>query len=93
MFIGACGAGLLCSFCIEWFIRKPLLKWMQLWLTFTSFFALGVLLITQMGNNAHIDAECLLYGEIGFTPLAESIYWGSIEIGSRPLLSMALVTL
>ena len=41
-----------------------------------------------MGNNAHIDAECLLYGEIGFTPLAESIYWGSIEIGSRPLLSM-----
>ena len=94
MFIGACGAGLLCSFCIEWLHKKTPLKMdAALGLTFTSFFALGVLLITQMGNNAHIDAECLLYGEIGFTPLAESIYWGSIEIGSRPLLSIGLVTL
>jgi manganese/zinc/iron transport system permease protein len=94
MFIGACGAGLLCSFCIEWLHKKTPLKMdAALGLTFTSFFALGVLLIAQMGNNAHIDAECLLYGEIGFTPLAESIYWGSIEIGSRPLLSIGIVTL
>ena len=94
MFIGACGAGLLCSFCIEWLAKKTPLKMdAALGLTFTSFFALGVLLITQMGNNAHIDAECLLYGEIGFTPLAESITWGSIEIGSRPLLSIGTVTI
>jgi len=94
MFIGACGAGLLCSFCIEWLHKKTPLKMdAALGLTFTSFFAFGVLLITQLGNNAHIDAECLLYGEIGFTPLAESIYWGSLEIGSRPLLSIGLVTL
>jgi ABC-type Mn2+/Zn2+ transport system permease subunit len=31
MFIGACGAGLLCSFCIEWLHKKTLLKWMRLW--------------------------------------------------------------
>ncbi len=93
MFIGACGAGLLCSYCIEWLHRKTPLKMdAALGLTFTSFFALGVLLITNMGNYAHIDAECLLYGEIGFTPLAENIYLGSFEIGSRPLLSIGVVT-
>ena len=94
MFIGACGAGLLCSFCIEWLAKKTPLKMdAALGLTFTSFFALGVLLITQMGNHAHIDAECLLYGEIGFTPLAENLTWGSLPLGPRPLVTMALVTI
>ena len=94
MFIGACIAGLLCSLCIEWLQKKsPLKADAALGLTFTSFFALGVLLITQMGNNAHIDAECLLYGEIGFTPLAKNLKWGAIELGPRPLATMAMVTL
>ena len=32
MFIGACLAGLLCSFCIEWLHKKtPLSKWMRHW--------------------------------------------------------------
>ena len=93
MFIGACVAGLLCSLCIEWLQKKsPLKADAALGLTFTSFFALGVLLITQMGNHAHIDSECLLYGEIGFTPLSASLTWGSIELGPRPLVTMALVT-
>jgi manganese/zinc/iron transport system permease protein len=94
MFIGACIAGLLCSLCIEWLQKKsPLKADAALGLTFTSFFALGVLLITQMGNNAHIDAECLLYGEIGFTPLAKNLKWGAIELGPRALVTMAMVTL
>jgi manganese/zinc/iron transport system permease protein len=94
MFVGACIAGLLCSFCIEWLQKvSPLKADAALGLTFTSFFALGVLLITQMGNHAHIDSECLLYGEIGFTPLAETINWGSFELGPRPLVTMALVTI
>ena len=94
MFIGACIAGLLCSLCIEWLQKKsPLKADAALGLTFTSFFALGVLLITQMGNNAHIDAECLLYGEIGFTPLAKNLKCGAIELGPRPLVTMTMVTL
>ena len=94
MFVGACGAGLLCSFCIEWLNKKTPLKLdAALGLTFTSFFAIGVLLITQMGSNAHIDAECLLYGEIGFTPISEIIIWKGFEIGSRPLVTMGGVTL
>lgn len=94
MFLGACTAGLLSSWCIEWLHKKTPLKMdAALGLTFTSFFALGIVLITQMGSNSHIDADCLLYGEIGFTPMAESLHWSGHEIGPRPLLTITTITL
>ena len=94
MFLGACIAGLACSFCIEWLQRKTHLKPdAALGLTFTSFFALGILLISQMGHHVHIDAECLLYGEIGMTPLAENIKIGSINFGPRPIFAMLAITI
>ncbi len=94
MFIGACIAGLLCSLCIEWLQKKsPLKSDAALGLTFTSFFALGVLLISQIGHNVHIDSECLLYGEIGFTPLSENFTIGTLELGPRPLVTMSMVAL
>jgi manganese/zinc/iron transport system permease protein len=94
MFFGACLAGLLCSFCIEWLQKKSILKPdAALGLTFTTFFAFGVLLIAVNGSNAHIDAECLLYGEIGLIPLAEDLSFAGIDLGSRPLISMLVVTI
>jgi manganese/zinc/iron transport system permease protein len=94
MFFGACLAGLLCSFCIEWLQKKSILKPdAALGLTFTTFFAFGVLLIAVNGSNAHIDAECLLYGEIGLIPLAEDLSYAGIDLGSRPLISMLVVTI
>lgn len=94
MFFGACIAGLLCSACIEWLQRKSILKPdAALGLTFTSFFALGVLLISLHGSNAHIDPDCLLYGEIGLIPLAENLSIAGFEIGSRPLISMLAITI
>ncbi len=94
MFIGACIAGLLCSLCIEWLQKKsPLKADAALGLTFTSFFALGVLLISKTGQNVHIDSECLLYGEIGFIPLSENFVVGALELGPRPLVTMSMVAL
>ena len=94
MFFGACLAGLLCSACIEWLQRKSILKPdAALGLTFTSFFALGVLLISLHGSNAHIDPDCLLYGEIGLIPLAENLSIAGFDIGSRPLISMLAITI
>ena len=93
MFFGACVAGLLCSFCIEWLQKKSILKPdAALGLTFTTFFAFGALLIAMYGGNTHIDAECLLYGEIGLIPLAENLFIAGIDLGSRPLASMLAVT-
>jgi manganese/zinc/iron transport system permease protein len=94
MFFGACAAGLLCSLCIEWLQKKSILKPdAALGLTFTTFFAFGVLLISLYGGNAHIDPECLLYGEIGLVPLAENLSIAGIGLGSRPLTSMLVVTI
>lgn len=94
MFLGACMAGLLCSFCIEWLQKKSILKPdAALGLTFTSFFAFGVLLISLHGGNAHIDPDCLLYGQIGLVPLSENFSLLGIELGSRPLISMLAITI
>ena len=94
MFIGACFAGLLCSFCIEWLQTKtPLKPDAALGLTFTSFFALGVLAVSQMGHHVHIDAECLLYGEIGMIPLLENISVGSVSFGPYPIGIMVIITI
>lgn len=93
MFLGACVAGMLCTFCIEWLQKKSILKPdAALGVTFTTFFAFGVLLIAMYGGHAHIDPECLLYGEIGLVPLAENLSFAGIELGSRPLISMLAVT-
>jgi len=94
MFFGACVAGLLCSFCIEWLQKKSILKPdAALALTFTTFFAFGILLISVYGGNAHIDPECLLYGEIGLIPLAEDLSIAGIDLGARPIVSMFVVTI
>ena len=92
MFIGACAAGMLCNFCIEWLNKKTPIKLdSAMGLTFTSFFALGIILIAQFANNAHIDAECLLYGEIGYIPLEKHIFIGDFHLGPRPLAFMGVV--
>lgn len=48
---------------------------------FTVFFALGVLMISFYGGNVHIDQECVLYGEITFLPLSESLTFLGRSIG------------
>ena len=94
MFFGACAAGLLCSFCIEWLEKKSILKPdAALAVTFTTFFAFGVLLIALYAGDGHIDPECLLYGEIGLIPLAENLSLAGFDLGSRPLVSMLVVTI
>lgn len=46
---------------------------------FTSFFALGVILITQFASNVDLDPGCVLYGLIEFIPL-DTVPWGNWEI-------------
>lgn len=94
MFFGACLAGMLCSLCIEWLQKKSILKPdAALGLTFTAFFAFGILLIAIYGTNAHMDADCMLYGEIGLVPLADKLSIAGVDLGARPIVSMAAVTL
>lgn len=55
----------------------------SLGLTFTTLFALGVVLISFYAGNVHIDQECVLYGEITFLPLSENLVVGGTEAGPK----------
>lgn len=65
LFIGALGAGVVTTLIIEVIHRYSRVKQdAAIGITFTSLFAIGVILIKVKSGNVHIDTECVLYGEI-----------------------------
>ena len=71
MFIGALGAGIVTTMLIELIHKKSRVKQdSAIGITFSTLFAIGVILISFGQTDAvHLDAECVLYGEIAFVPL------------------------
>jgi len=71
MFIGALVAGILTTVLIELIHKKSRVKQdSAIGITFSTLFAIGVILISFGQTDAvHLDAECVLYGEIAFVPL------------------------
>lgn len=49
---------------------------------FTWFFAMGVILVTLYAGQVDIDQECVLYGEIAFSPF-DTLVFGGTDIGPR----------
>ena len=62
-------------------------------IVFSSLFAIGVILISVFADEVDLDAECILYGELGFIPLQDIAYFGEIVIGPEPVVRMAIITL
>lgn len=96
MFAGALLAGLLTVAIIEFIHRQTRVKVdSAICIAFTSLFALGVTLVSlaEAGGPVHIDAECVLYGEIALIPLEPPVIWGGMALGPPSVLRMAVVTL
>lgn len=96
MFLGAIGAGLLTIGIIEFIHRQTRVKAdAATCIAFTSLFALGVVMIStaETGGPIHIDAECVLYGEIAFVPLEPPLMLAGLEIGPPSVIRMAGVTI
>ena len=94
MFLGALGAGLLTVFLIELIHRQSRIKTdAAICITFTVLFALGVALLSMLEGkgNFHLDAECVLYGEIAFVALEPPVEWGAWILGPPSVLRMAVV--
>lgn len=97
--VGAAIFGVLTTIIIDFLYQKlKLQEDASIGLTFTWLFAVGVLLIVFFtGTNAHIDQECVLYGEIGLSFL-DKIVWQGKLIGTKsiwmiaPLLFLVLGT-
>ncbi len=70
MIAGAGVVGMLSTFIIEFLHRRGRLQTdASIGVTFTWLFALGVILVTYYAGDAHIDQECVLYGEIAYVPI------------------------
>jgi manganese/zinc/iron transport system permease protein len=73
MLIGAAITGFLTTFMIELFHHKAKLQQdAAIGVTFTSLFALGVILISVYASKIDLDQDCVLYGEIAYVGLGET---------------------
>jgi len=92
MFGGALAAGLLTVFLIEFIHGQTRVKPdAATCIAFTTLFAIGVALMSMLETkgNFHIDAECLLYGEIAFVALEPPAVWNGWVLGPPSVLRMA----
>jgi len=94
MMLGAVAAGILTSLCIEFIHKKSRLKTdAAIGIVFSTFFAVGVILITLFADRVDLDADCVLYGEINYIAFEEPLMLGGIDLGPLPLVRMAIVSL
>lgn len=95
MFTGALAAGVLTVALIEFIHKQTRVKVdAAICIAFTSLFAIGVV-ITQMlttGGAVHIDADCVLYGEIAFVPLEPPVTFAGFTLGPPSVVRMAILT-
>ena len=85
MFLGAAAFGLLTALLVEslhrrWRVQEDA----AIGIVFTALFALGVVIITAYAGQVDLDQECVLYGEIAYTPW-DLLLWGDESLGPRPV--------
>lgn len=94
MLVGAGILGILTTFLIEFFHQKGRLQTdASIGVTFTWLFALGVILVTYYAGNAHIDQDCILYGEIAYVPIDLMYDSDGNAIGPKAVIILSFVLL
>lgn len=94
MLVGAGALGVLTTFLIEFFHKKGRLQTdASIGVTFTWLFALGVILVTYFAGNAHIDQDCILYGEIAYVPIDLLFDSSGNSIGPKAVYVLSFVLL
>ncbi len=95
MFGGALTAGVLTVALIEFIHKQTRVKVdAAICIAFTSLFAIGVVIISMLetGGGAHIDADCVLYGEIAFVALEPPASLAGVTLGPPSVMRMAVLT-
>ena len=68
MFLGAAALGLITAFVVQTLSQSGVQGDAAIGVTFTSLFALGVVLVSGLARDKDLDLDCVLYGEIAYTP-------------------------
>lgn len=93
LMVGAAISGVLVTVLIEALTRKARMQEQaSVGISFTLFFAIGIILVSLYSGNVDIDADCVLYGEIAMTPF-DQWNWLGMNMGSRHLAILAGVFL
>lgn len=93
MFLGALAAGALTSVIIETIHRRTRVKQdAAIGIAFSTLFAVGVVLTAIYADQIDLDAECVLFGEIGYVPLETKVMVGGVTLGPVSLVRMGAVT-
>lgn len=88
MMTGALAAGLLTTALIEFIHSKSRIKAdAAIGITFCTLFAFGVVLINVFASSVHLDADCVLYGELSY------LHKPANAIAPRPVIIMGGVGL
>lgn len=93
MFLGAALVGVFATVIIEILSKKwKVQSDASIGMTFTTLFALGVVLITYWSDKVDLDQECVLYGEIAFVPF-NTWTWAGHSMGPIALWSSGILLL
>lgn len=84
MFLGAVAIGALTAFVVQILTERGVQGDAAIGVTFTTLFAIGVVLVSLYGSRVDLDLDCVLYGEIAYAPF-DVLSWGGRDIGARAL--------
>ncbi|MBX9852231.1 MAG: metal ABC transporter permease [Cytophagaceae bacterium] len=81
MLLGAGALGLVTTLMIEFFHKKGKLQTdASIGVSFTSLFAIGVILISLKAGQVDLDQECVLYGDIAYIPFDKQLIWTMLAV-------------
>ncbi len=85
MILGAGALGVLTVFLVALFQRSERLREdASIGVVFPALFSLGVILISRYATQVDLDLDCVLYGEIAYTPW-DTLFWGDSSLGPKAL--------
>ena len=94
IFIGSLVAGIVTTLLIEIIHKRTRIKQdAAIGITFSTLFALGVVLISVYADKVDLDADCVLHGEIAFVSIEPFLSLAGREIAPVPVVRMGLVAL
>lgn len=94
IFIGSLVAGIVTTLLIEIIHKRTRIKQdAAIGITFSTLFALGVVLISVYADKVDLDADCVLHGEIAFVSIEPYISLAGHDIAPVPVIRMGLVAL
>ena len=92
--VGAGSVGIVATLLMEFLHRKVRLQPdASIGINFTWLFALGIILISLLSKRIDLDPDCILYGEIAYTPLDIWTGPGGISLGPRSVYILAVMLL